>query len=118
MDVPNDKNQTPITPGPPSQTQAHNSHCNDASTSQNPSKTSNRNFDDLDDHELCVLATMALNTIKQPGIPHIFPLLQQPKKPDIFEYMMIKQIICSGLKPPYDGSPDKVLETSNLIHIY
>ncbi len=101
----------PYTPGPPNRA-CEQDHLSHDSTARNPSyqMRSNRNFDDLDNNELCVLATMALNTIRQCGIPHIFPISTlQPKQPDIFENTKIEQIICSGLKPLYDGAPDKLL---------
>jgi hypothetical protein len=118
MDPQTDENQNPVTLGPFNR----NSTSTNASQ-QHPSQTKARsnhihgNFDQLDDNELCVLATMALNTIRQRGIPHVFPLLQQPKQPDMFDNAKIEHIICAGLKPPYDGSPEKLLSTLNLIQI-
>jgi hypothetical protein len=35
----------------------------------------------------------------------------------MWENAKVEQIICSGLKHPYDGSPDALIPTLNLIHI-
>jgi hypothetical protein len=100
-DLQTNKNQAPVTPG---LTSYHNN---------------NSNYDDLNNSELCVLTALALNTIKECGIPHVLPFTQQqPRQPDIFKNAKIEQIICSGLKPQYDRSPDKLLQTLNLIHIH
>jgi hypothetical protein len=37
--------------------------------------------------------------------------------PDMWDNAKVEQIICAGLKPVYDGSPDKLIQTMNLIHI-
>jgi hypothetical protein len=119
MESSNDENLNPVTPGPtqrPNFTPATSQHA--SSHSRIPSRHAPSNFDDLDDNELCVLATMALSTIKQRGIPHVLPFQQQhTKQPDMLENAKIEQIICSGLKPQYDGSPEKLLPILNLIHI-
>jgi hypothetical protein len=119
MDNPTDENHNPITPGPQNRGREQESSPFAGTTGiSSPRTRSSRNFDDLDDNELCVLATMALNTIRQRGIPHVFPVTPSPpKQPDIFENAKVEQIICSGLKPPYDGAPEKLLPTLNLIHI-
>jgi hypothetical protein len=84
---PSNENQIPVTGG--LSTNRLSSH-------------SNSNFDDLNDTELCGLARFALNITVQ---------LTQPQQPDFFDNAKIEQIICSGLKLQYDGSPDKLLQT-------
>jgi hypothetical protein len=37
--------------------------------------------------------------------------------PDMWDNAKVEQIICAGLKPVYDGSPDKLIQTMNLMHI-
>jgi hypothetical protein len=118
MDYHNDENQNPITPGPSTRMPgtSNESHWTPFHAEVNtPGITID--LDRFDDNDLCVLATRALNTIKQQGIQHIHPFLQQPRQPDVFENAKIEQIICAGLKPQYDGSPEKLLPTLNLIHI-
>jgi hypothetical protein len=101
-DQPNE-NLFPVTPG---------------TRSTRPS-TTERNFSTLDDNELCVLATLAINTLKERGISHVLSAPSPPvKQPDIYENAKVEQIICSGLKPPYDGSPKNLLPTLNLINAH
>jgi hypothetical protein len=48
----------------------------------------------------------------------IQPMPSVPPRPaDMWENAKIEQIICAGLKPPYDGSPDLLIPTMNLINI-
>jgi hypothetical protein len=62
----------------------------------------------------------------QPRQPIINPPRTPPRTPprppvssvhDIWENARIEQVMCTGLKPPYDGSPEQLLPTLNLIHI-
>jgi hypothetical protein len=47
------------------------------------------------------------------------PLQPPPsgRTPDMWENAKVKQIICAGLKPPYDGNADNLIPTLNLINI-
>lgn len=51
------------------------------------------------------------------SLPPPLQVLHQPCGPNMWDYAKIEQIICTGLKPQYDGTPDKLLPTLNLIHI-
>jgi len=58
----------------------------------------------------------------QPRQPIINPPRTPPRPPvysvhDIWENARIEQVMCTGLKPHYDGSPEQLLPTLNLIHI-
>jgi hypothetical protein len=48
-------------------------------------------------------------------VPPVLPAT--PRQPDMCENAKVEQIICSGLKPAYDGSSARLLPTLNLIHI-
>jgi hypothetical protein len=39
------------------------------------------------------------------------------RMPDMWENAKVEQIICAGLKPPYDGTADNLIPTLNLINI-
>jgi len=47
------------------------------------------------------------------------PLQPPPsgRTPDMWENPKVEQIICAGLKPPYDGNADNLIPTLNLINI-
>jgi hypothetical protein len=46
------------------------------------------------------------------------PVIPAPtRQPDMWENAKVEQIICSGLKPAYDGSSERLLPTLSLIHI-
>ena len=46
------------------------------------------------------------------------PVIPVPtRQPDMWENAKVEQIICSGLKPAYDGSSERLLPTLSLIHI-
>jgi hypothetical protein len=75
------------------------------------------NFKDLNDDELQVLVSLAINTLRNrgiaiPGVPS--PIL---KTPEIFDNAKFEQIACAGLDIKYDGSPERLIPTLNAIHI-
>jgi hypothetical protein len=47
------------------------------------------------------------------------PILPMPptRIPDMWENAKVEQIICAGLKPPYDGNANNLIPTLNLINI-
>jgi hypothetical protein len=101
-----DENRSPVTPGQSSATSTPFLH----------RPTSSSNFNDLNDEELQVLTSLALNALRTRGIsmnaiPHV------PKVPDIFDNAKYEQIACAGLQPKYNGSPDELIPTLNMIHI-
>jgi hypothetical protein len=79
--------------------------------------TDQRDFQNLNNEELQVLATLTLNALKDRGIS--FPPIPYsvPKHPDIFDNAKFEQIACAGLQPKYNGSPDELIPTLNAIHI-
>jgi hypothetical protein len=80
--------------------------------SQRPEK-----FRDLNDDELQVLVSLAINTLRDRGltIPSMVP--QASRTPNIYDNAKFEQIACAGLEPKYDGSPEKLIPTLNAIHI-
>lgn len=51
-----------------------------------------------------------------PVLPHtMHPMKARPT--DMWDNAKVEQIICSGLRPPYDGSPENLIPTMNLINI-
>lgn len=56
---------------------------------------------------------------ERPPQQHTIQLMPSvpPRPADMWENAKIEQIICAGLKPPYDGSPDLLIPTMNLINI-
>jgi hypothetical protein len=101
-----DENRSPVTPGQSSATSTPFLH----------RPTSSANFNDLNDEELQVLTSLALNALRTRGIsmnaiPHV------PKVPDIFDNAKYEQIACAGLQLKYNGSPDELIPTLNMIHI-
>jgi len=54
--------------------------------------------------------------IPPPLRPYVPSLPPTGRLPDMWENEKV-EIICAGLKPPYDGTPDKLIPTLNLIHI-
>jgi hypothetical protein len=75
------------------------------------------NFKDLNDDELQVLVSLAINTLRDRGIavPGMVPPML--KTPDIFDNAKFEQIACAGLDTRYDGSPERLIPTLNAIHI-
>jgi hypothetical protein len=101
------ENQVPITPG----------HQSGAGSTFLHRPSAQENFRDLDDNELQVLVTLALNTLRDRGV-HLPPILPSaPKTPDIFDNARFEQIACAGLQEKYDGRPDSLIPTLNAIHI-
>jgi hypothetical protein len=86
-------------------------------------------FRDFGDHELTNLVSAALQALQGRGLPPIPQMTQPPpgyiplptppinRSADMWDNAKIEQIICSGLKPAYDGSPEKLIPTMNLINI-
>jgi hypothetical protein len=101
------ENQVQITPG----------HQGGADSSFLHRPPAQENFRDLDNNELQVLVTLALNTLRDRGV-HLPPILPSaPKTPDIFDNTRFEQIACAGLQEKYDGRPDSLIPTLNAIHI-
>jgi hypothetical protein len=101
-----DENRLPVTPGQPNATSTPFLH----------HQTSSSNFNDLNDEELQVLTSLALNALRTRGIS-LNALQHAPKVPDIFDNAKYEQITCVGLQPKYNGSPDELIPTLNMIHI-
>jgi hypothetical protein len=101
------ENQTPVTPMQHGRVQIN-------SIDQQPNYA---NFCDLNDNELQVLVTLAINTLRNLGIEFNTSVPQTLKKPDIFDNAKYEQIACNGLQPKYDGSPDELIPTLNAMHI-
>jgi hypothetical protein len=75
---------------------------------------------DQDLHHLIEAATAALHSrgLIHASLPPPPPtIVNQPRVPDMWENAKVEQIICAGIKPPYDGSPDWLIPTMNLINI-
>jgi hypothetical protein len=59
-------------------------------------------------------------TAIQPPLPLRPPALlpaSMSRPPDMWDNAKVEQILCAGLKPPYDGSVDNLIPTLNLIYI-
>jgi hypothetical protein len=102
-----DENSSSVTPGQTSTTSTPFLHRN----------ASSLNFNDLNDEELQVLTNLALNALKNRGILYPPPIPPTPKPPDIFDNANYEQIACACLQPTYNGSPDELILTLNMIHI-
>jgi len=82
-------------------------------------------FGEFGDQELTTLVNAAVAALQKRGISLTVPASQPQSEPsqlpvrqaDMWDNAKIEQIICSGLKPPYDGSPDGLIPTMNLINI-
>jgi hypothetical protein len=69
--------------------------------------------------------TVVTTPVPPPPPPRQMPLPppRTPPRPlaspttDIWENAQIEQVMCAGLKPLYDGSPERLLPTLQLIHI-
>jgi hypothetical protein len=81
------ENQAPITPG------------QDITTSPliRRQVLRNNNFKDLEDEELQVLVTLALNTLRDKGISFSPSIPPTSRTPDIFNNAKFEQIACDGL---------------------
>ncbi len=101
------ENQNPVTPA--------QQHGNESSVLTCPSR--NDNFKDLNNDELQVLVSLAINTLRDRGVSLPSTLQAVPKQPDIFDNAKFEQIACAGLSSKYDGSPDNLIPTLNAIHI-
>jgi hypothetical protein len=75
------------------------------------------NFKDLNNKELQVLLTLAINALREKGITFSPSVPQAPKPPDIFDNAKFEQIACAGLQPKYNGSSDELIPMLNAIHI-
>lgn len=76
-------------------------------------------FTDLDNDELTtVLTTLALKTFRDRGMPTAGLFSSAPKPPIMWENAKEEQIICSGLRPLYDGSLEKLISMLNLLNIH
>jgi hypothetical protein len=88
---------------------------------RSPSEDIFADFTDQDLSRLVQAAATALRVRGVPPVPASLPpplqVLHQPCGPNMWDYAKIEQIICTGLKPQYDGTPDKLLPTLNLTHI-
>jgi hypothetical protein len=88
---------------------------------RSPSEDIFADFTDQDLSRLIHAAATALRVRGLPPVPASSPpppqVLHQPCGPDMWDNAKIEQIICTGLKPQYDCTPDKLLPTLNLIHI-
>jgi hypothetical protein len=76
-----------------------------------------KDFSDLNNDELQVLVTLAINALKDRGITFHPSVPVAPRVPDIFDNAKFEQISCAGLQPKYNGSPDELIPTLNAIHI-
>ena len=74
-------------------------------------------FNDLNNAELQVLVTQAVNTLSDRGISFPTSVPQAPKIPDVFNSAKFKQIAFAGLQPKYNGSPNELIPMLNAIHI-
>jgi hypothetical protein len=80
-------------------------------------------FQEYGDQDLRLMIEAATATLRSRGLIHasLPPLpptvVQSSCPPDIWDNAKVEQIICSGLKPLYDGTPEKLIPTMNLIHI-
>jgi hypothetical protein len=75
------------------------------------------NLRNLNDEELQLLITMAINTLRNRGVSFPMSVPAAPKAPDIFDNARFEQIACTGLQPKYNGSPEELIPTLNAIHI-
>lgn len=73
-------------------------------------------FQDLDNEELKILASLAVNTLHDRGIMYSTVISPAPKPPDMFDNAKFEQIACNGLKPAYNGSSSDLIPTLNAIH--
>jgi hypothetical protein len=101
----NVENQTPVTPG-------QSAHAPALLRYPRPG-----NLSELDDDELQVLVSLAINTLRDRGITYRVNDSLKSKTPDIFDNARFEQITCMGLSTKYDGSPDELIPTLNSIHI-
>jgi hypothetical protein len=101
------ENQTPVTPAQQGR----------SSSTLFQDQTTSTNFRDLNNEELQVLVTLAINTLRDRGIAFNTTIPSAPKVPDIFDNAKFEQIACAGLQPKYDGSPNELIPTLNAIHI-
>jgi hypothetical protein len=99
--------QTPVTPG----------QINEENSSFLSRQQPHGNFRDLDNDELQVLISLAINTLRDRGVSTPTTVPQAPKTPDIFDNARFEQIACAGLQPKYNGSPEELIPTLNMIHI-
>jgi hypothetical protein len=87
-------------------------------------------FSKFADQDLTHLISVALNALQARGLPPLPQLTQPPPSQqltlpappparvfDMWDNAKVEQIICAGLKPQYDGSPEKLIPTLNLINL-
>jgi hypothetical protein len=53
-----------------------------------------------------------------PWFPPPPPYPPSARQPDMWDNAKVKQIICAGIKPAYNGFPDQIIPTLNLINIH
>jgi hypothetical protein len=97
------ENQNPITPG--QQQMAVHSPIHD--------HLRQNNFSDLNNDELQVLVSLAINTLCDRGVSILPPLPPAPKAPDIFDNAKFKQIACTGIKLAYNGASQELIPFLN-----
>jgi hypothetical protein len=100
------ENQAPVTPG----------HHGAGPSTILQDQLRRDKFQDLDNEELKILASLAVNTLRDRGIMYSTVISPAPKPPDMFDNAKFEQIACAGLKPPYNGSSSDLIPTLNAIH--
>jgi len=74
-------------------------------------------MDTLTNEELFVIQDLATRMLWERGITIPNPPII-PRPPDAFKNAKYEQIACAGLKPRYNGSPNELIPTLNLIRIH
>jgi len=73
--------------------------------------------DHLSDVELQARTSVLLQTLCKRGLSIPVPLTVTPPKSDMYNNAYFEQIACAGLSQKYDGTPDPLIPTLNLIHL-
>jgi hypothetical protein len=73
---------------------------------------------DLDDTALSLLSNAIMAAMSTRGLSNMpQSIVSSSGKPDIYDNARFEQIACAGLQQKYDGSPDQLIPTINLVHI-
>jgi len=74
---------------------------------------------DLADTKVQHLLALTFDAMRARGLPLPQEITAtSSSKPDIYDNASFDRITCAGLPQKYDGSPDNLIPTLNLIHIW
>jgi hypothetical protein len=71
----------------------------------------------LSDAELQTMASVFLQTMRSRGLSLLSLPIITPPKSDIYDNARFEQSACAGLSQKYDGTPDPLIPTLNLIYL-